>query len=82
MAHKPVKMVIWRDKEGGPCCCPAESMATLIEPGDEPITIDKVFNALSNWDVGQTMNAHLNYGEYNKIEPDCYLDDGAERYYE
>lgn len=76
--HKLIKMVIWRDKEGDPCTCRTEQMINFIKPDDVPITIEKVFYALSNWDVGKIHNEHLGFGEYQGIDPDCYLDDGSE----
>ncbi len=53
-------------------------MINFIKPDDVPITIEKVFYALSNWDVGKIHNEHLGFGEYQGIDPDCYLDDGSE----
>lgn len=75
MKHKPVKMIIWRNKDGDVWSAQASRMMDIIKLEDLPITIEKIFFALSVWNAGKIHNEHLGLGEYNGIDPDRYLDD-------
>ncbi len=72
--HKPVKMIIFRDTYGDVAMCADINFHAFIREDDIPV-IEKVFEATTWNEAGQVFNDHCDYGIYNSISPDIYLDD-------
>lgn len=74
--HKPVKMVIIRDKEHDHLMTSADQIGVFLEEGS---VVEKVFMATTHNEACQISYDHHKFGKYKPMSgPDTYLDTGED----